>query len=96
MSDEQIPFIDDVTCHEKWSEATQVILGPAGAIKIEFCVYRWAPYPPIVRTRVSPVARVAMTVDAARFLRDSLTAQLDNLQKQVEMAQLTPASPTKN
>lgn len=89
-------YIDDVTCHEKWSEAAQVLQGPIGSIKIEFWVFRWTHEVPVHCDRIGPVARVAMTVAAATDLRDKLTAALSDLHQKAELAQAAPASPTKN
>lgn len=90
-------YIDDVTCHEKWSETTQVLLGPPPAtVKIEFCVYRWTSQVPVHIDRVSPVARTTMTAEAARGLRDQLSSALTALEQQSQLVQMPLPTPTKN
>lgn len=89
-------YIDDVTCHEKWTELTQVLYGPPGTIRIEFCVVRHTQDIPVHVDRISPVARIAMTAGQAQFLRDQLSERLAGLQQQAALAQAPPASPTKN
>jgi hypothetical protein len=89
-------YVDDVSCHERWTELVQVLFGPPGTIRIEFCVARYTAEPPVHADRVSPVARIAMTVGQAQFLRDQITERLANLQQQAALAQAPPTSEMKN
>jgi hypothetical protein len=89
-------YIDDVTCHERWCETTQVLFGPPGTAKVEFCVYRWTPDVPVHIDRVSPVARVTMTLASAKTLQDQLAALLTAVAQQEQLAQAPPASAAKN
>lgn len=89
-------YIDDLTCRDIWTETSQVLLGPPGSIKIEFCVCRWTHEVPVHCNRVTPVARIAMTAAQAQFLRDQITESLANLQQQTALAQAPLASPMKN
>lgn len=90
------PYIDDLTVREVWAETSQTLNGPPGTIKLEFCTYHWSVYPPIVIDRVTPVSRIALTIQLARSLRDQLTAAIDGLEKQAQLAAAPAASQTKN
>lgn len=89
-------YIDDVTCHEKWSETTQVLFGPPGTAKIEFCVYRWTTQVPVHIDRVSPVARVTLPLGMAKTLHEQLGGLLAAVDQQTQLAQATPPSSAKN
>lgn len=89
-------YIDDVTLRDTWAETTQVLNGPPGSIKIEFCVYRWTPDVPVHCDRITPVARIAMPAGLAEVLRDQITASLEGLKQQTALAQAPPASQAKN
>lgn len=89
-------YIEDITCRSIWSELVQVLNGPPGTIKIEFCEARWTAEVPVHNDRIVPVARVAMTVGLAQILHERLTSVLENLKQQNELIQAPAASPTKN
>ncbi|MDB6103484.1 MAG: hypothetical protein JWO52_3483, partial [Gammaproteobacteria bacterium] len=80
-------YVEDITCRETWTETSQVLIGPPGTVKIELCVYRWTPEVPVHIDRIVPVVRVTMTTGLAQMLRDQLTAALENIQKQADLAQ---------
>lgn len=89
-------YIDDITCREIWGETVQVVRDVSGCIKIEFCTYRWPQVPAPAPDRVVPTARVAIAPGLAAVLRDQLTAALEGLKQQAELAAAPAASQAKN
>jgi len=89
-------YIDDVTCREFWGEASQVLLGPPGTVRIEICVYRWTPEVPVHIDRVVPVARVAIPMSLAQLLRDQLNSTIEHAQSNEALSQAPAASSLKN
>lgn len=72
-----IPYIDDLTCAEVYADVFQVLPSPPGLARIEFCVNRWSPYPPIEIVRVVPVARLAIPVGMLPLLKAAIDKALE-------------------
>lgn len=88
-------YTDDLSCREIYAETVQVVIDTGGLLRIELCANRWNHEPPVVATRVVPVARIALPVGLGTILRDQLTKMLEGVQKAAELAQAPAASQTK-
>jgi hypothetical protein len=86
-------YIEDLSCRETFGETVQALHGPAGTIKLEFCVFRWTQGPQVYADRIVPTSRVVMTVATARVLRDMLSERLEQIDKAGAADALTEAQP---
>lgn len=91
MAEEQQPvFVDDLTVHDLWVEATRVIAAPGPMIRIEFFVHGYPLEGANKPNTVRPVARIAMTVEQSRMLTLQIQERLEALQQMLALVQTPP------
>lgn len=72
-----IPYIDDLTCSEVYADVFQVLPGPPGLSRFEFCVNRWSQHMPIEAVRIVPVARLVIPAGMLPALKAAIDKALE-------------------